>query len=75
MGMSIYRLPQMPWDSYSSLLYVGSGFSGSNHTLTITNTFPGGQLVIDYVLLTVKASSSYVHLQSFSSKFTTGTFG
>ncbi|EAL18379.1 hypothetical protein CNBJ3020 [Cryptococcus deneoformans B-3501A] len=62
----------MPWDSYSSLLYVGSGFSASNHTLTITNTFPGGQLVIDYVLLTVKTSSSYVRLQSFSSKFTTG---
>ncbi|OXG76477.1 hypothetical protein C349_05650 [Cryptococcus neoformans var. grubii Br795] len=52
----------MPWDSYSSLLYFGSGFSGSNHTLTITNTSPGGQLVIDYVLLTVKASSSTSHL-------------
>ncbi|KIR80583.1 hypothetical protein I306_02561 [Cryptococcus gattii EJB2] len=51
----------MPWDSYSSLLYVGGGFSKSNHTLTITNTSPGGQLVIDYVLLTVKASS-YVRL-------------
>lgn len=57
----------MPWDSYSSLLYFGSGFSGSNHTLTIINTSPGGQLVIDYVLLTVKASSSYARLQSFSS--------
>lgn len=51
----------MPWDSYSSLLYVGGGFSESNHTLTITNTSPGGQLVIDYVVLTVKASS-YVRL-------------
>ncbi|KAE8539081.1 hypothetical protein D1P53_005451 [Cryptococcus gattii VGV] len=52
----------IPWDSYSSLLYVGSGFNKSNHTLTITNTSPGGQLVIDYVLLTVKASSSTSHL-------------
>ncbi|WVF69795.1 hypothetical protein IAT40_004574 [Kwoniella sp. CBS 6097] len=43
-----------PWESRNSLLYVGGGFDPlTTHTLSIVNTQPGAQLVIDYALLTV----------------------
>ncbi|WVQ76053.1 hypothetical protein IAR50_005690 [Cryptococcus sp. DSM 104548] len=45
------------WRSFSSLLYMGSGFSTGAHTLTIisTSTRP---LIIDYALLSTQTSSS-----------------
>ncbi|WVQ83344.1 hypothetical protein IAT38_005483 [Cryptococcus sp. DSM 104549] len=47
------------WNTYSSLLYMGSGFSPNDtHTLSFVNTTPGKQLVIDYALLTTAQSSS-----------------
>ncbi|KAK8847410.1 hypothetical protein IAR55_005268 [Kwoniella newhampshirensis] len=56
------------WSLHSSLLYVGGGFNPNDtHTLSITNTSPGRQMVIDYAMLTVPheaspASSSTAHL-------------
>ncbi|ODN94353.1 hypothetical protein L198_05212 [Cryptococcus wingfieldii CBS 7118] len=43
--------------TYSSLLYMGSGFSAGAHTLSITST-SSNALIIDYALLTTQSSSS-----------------
>ncbi|TYJ52941.1 hypothetical protein B9479_006453 [Cryptococcus floricola] len=45
------------WKTYSSLLYMGSGFSAGAHTLSITST-SANALIIDYALLTTQSSSS-----------------
>ncbi|ODN82212.1 hypothetical protein L202_02501 [Cryptococcus amylolentus CBS 6039] len=45
------------WTTYSSLLYMGSGFSAGAHTLSITST-SSNALIIDYALLTTRSSSS-----------------
>ena len=57
--MKAHLEPQNPWQAYSSLLYMGSGFNlTQNHSLSIVNTSPGSQLVIDYALLTVARPSN-----------------
>jgi hypothetical protein len=44
---------QNPWNAYSSLLFMGSGYNASEeHQLGIVNTQAGQQLVVDYALLT-----------------------
>ncbi|WRT64765.1 uncharacterized protein IL334_001699 [Kwoniella shivajii] len=43
-----------PWEIHGSLLYAGGGFDPNiTHTLSFVNTQQGGQLIIDYALLTI----------------------
>ncbi|WVQ98063.1 hypothetical protein IAU59_005185 [Kwoniella sp. CBS 9459] len=52
-----------PWETRNSLLYIGGGFDPlTQHKLTVTNTQPGGQLVIDYALLTMPSKDKAMSL-------------
>ncbi|OCF32603.1 hypothetical protein I316_05783 [Kwoniella heveanensis BCC8398] len=52
-----------PWESRNSLLYVGGGFDPlETHTLSIVNTQPGAQMVIDYALLTIPQKDKAINL-------------
>ncbi|KAK4684101.1 hypothetical protein P7C73_g6100, partial [Tremellales sp. Uapishka_1] len=63
-GVATHQLDlNTPWNSYSSLLYHGSGFNPQDqHTLTVVNTTPGSQLILDFAILTVESSSSSLYV-------------